>query len=117
MVRKGSTVRVRPRDCDKFPALGQPGFAPRRISVELARESWGGLRISPNGVWRVLARHGLNTRRKRLSLIAGYAAVYERKPAPPEPERHVEASRPGEIVGLDRFYVGRLSGTKGTALQ
>jgi hypothetical protein len=72
------------------------------------------LRISPNGVWRGLQRHGLNTRRKRLALVAGYAAVSERRPAEPEPERYVEASRPGELVGLDCFYVGRLSGTKGT---
>jgi transposase InsO family protein len=57
------------------------------------------------------------TRRRRLSLVAGYAAVYERKPALPEPERHIEASRPGELVGLDCFYVGRLSGTKGTVWQ
>ena len=73
-------------------ALGQPGFGPRRISAELAREKWGGLKISPNGIWRVLKRHGLNTRRKRLALVAGYAAVYERKPAEPEPERHIEAT-------------------------
>lgn len=97
-------------------ALGQPGFGPLRISAELAREKWGGLRISPNGVWRVLKRHGLNTRR-RLALVAGYAAVYERKPSLPEPERHVDASRPGQLVGLDCFYVGRLSGTKGTVWQ
>jgi len=98
-------------------ALGQPGFGPKRISAELAREKWGGLKISPNGIWRVLQRHGLNTRRKRLALVAGHAAVYERKPAEPEPERHVEATTPGELVGLDCFYVGRLSGTKGTVWQ
>jgi hypothetical protein len=34
-------------------ALGQPGFGPARISAELAREKWGGLRISPQ---RCLAR-------------------------------------------------------------
>jgi transposase InsO family protein len=49
--------------------------------------------------------------------VAGYAARYERKPPLPEPERHVEASRPGELVGLDCFYVGRLSGTKGAVWQ
>ena len=38
-------------------------------------------------------------------------------PQLPEPERHVEASRPGELVGLDCFYVGRLSGTKGAVWQ
>jgi transposase InsO family protein len=98
-------------------SLAHPGFGPRRISAELGREKWGGLRISANGIWRVLRRHGLNTRRRRLGLIAGYAAVYERRPPKPEPERHIEASRPGEIVGLDCFYVGRLSGTKGTVWQ
>jgi transposase InsO family protein len=90
---------------------------PKRISAELRREKWGGLTISATGIWRVLKRHGLNTRQRRLGLIAGYAAGYERKPAQPEPQRHIEASRPGEIVGLDCFYVGRLSGTKGTVWQ
>ena len=71
------------------------GVRSERISAELAREKWGGLKISPNGVWRVLKRHGLNTRRKRLALVAGYAAVYERKPPQPEPERHIEASQAG----------------------
>ncbi len=65
----------------------------------------------------MLRPHGLNTRRRRFSLIAGYAAVYERKPEPPEPEQHVEASEPGELIGLDCFSVGRLSGTKGAVWQ
>jgi hypothetical protein len=88
-----------------------------RAGSRLARERWGGLGISANGVWRCLRRHGLNTRTRRLSLVAGYAARYERRPALPKPERHVEASRPGELVGLDCFYVGRLSGTKGAVWQ
>jgi transposase InsO family protein len=98
-------------------SLAHPGFGPRRISAELAREKWGGLRISPNGIWRVLRRHGLNTRGKRLALVAVYAARYERRPEASEPERHVEAERPGELVGLDCFYIGRLSGTKGAVWQ
>ena len=53
-------------------ALGHPGFGPKRIAAELAREKWGGISISPNGVHRVLCRHGLNTRAKRLALVAGY---------------------------------------------
>jgi transposase InsO family protein len=97
-------------------SLAHPGFGPKRISAELAREKWGGLSISPNGVYRVLLRHGLNTRAKRLGLVAGYAARYERAP-PPEAPRHVEASRPGELVGLDCFYIGRLTGTKGAVWQ
>src|SRR5262249_47348280 len=98
-------------------SLAQPGFGPRRLAAELARKKSGGLRISANGVWRVLRRHGLSTRTRRLSLVAGYAASYERRPALPEPERHVEASWPGQLVGLDCFYIGRLAGTKGAVWQ
>jgi transposase len=95
-------------------ALGHPGLGPRRISAELAREKWGGLRISEHGVWRVLVRVGLNTRAKRLALIARHRDAYERQPAIAPPERHIEATRPGEKVQLDCFFIGRLSGTKGS---
>jgi transposase InsO family protein len=98
-------------------ALGHPGYGPRRISAELAREKWGGLKISEHGVWRVLVRVGLNTRAKRLALIARHRDRYERKPDLPPPERHIDARVPGEKVQLDCFYVGRLSGTKGTVWQ
>jgi hypothetical protein len=40
--------------------------------------------VSPNGVWKVLCRHGVNTRAKRLGLIAGYAAPYQ-PPGDPGP--------------------------------
>jgi transposase InsO family protein len=98
-------------------ALGHPGYGPRRISAELAREKWGGLRISEHGVWRVLVRVGLNTRSKRLALIARHRDPYERQPDPAPPERHIDADVPGEKVQLDCFFVGRLSGTKGTVWQ
>lgn len=97
-------------------ALAHPGFGPRRVSSELRRRKWGGIVVSPNGVWRCLCRHGLNTRAKRLSLVAGYRAPYQ-PPHEPQPERHVEASRPGELVGFDCFYVGRLHGTRGAVWQ
>jgi transposase InsO family protein len=97
-------------------ALGHPGYGPRRIAGELAQERWGGIIVSHNGVWRCLRRHGLNTRAKRLSLVAGYAAPYQ-PPRQPEPERHIEVERPGELVGMDCFFVGRLSGTKGAVWQ
>lgn len=97
-------------------ALAQPGFGPRRISFELRREKWGGIVVSTNGVWRCLCRHGLNTRAKRLSLVAGYRAPYQ-PPRQAQPERHIEAERPGELVGVDCFFVGRLHGTRGTVWQ
>jgi transposase InsO family protein len=76
----------------------------------------GRLVVSSNGVWKVLCRHGLNTRAKRLALIAGYAAPYQ-PPRDPGPERHIDVDRPGELVGMDCFYVGRLKNTNGAIWQ
>jgi transposase InsO family protein len=97
-------------------ALGHPGLGPARIAAELAQPRWGGFKLSTNGVWRILRRHGLNTRGKRLSLVAGYAAP----PAPERPVRppsHLDVEKPGELVQMDCFYIGRLSGTQGTVWQ
>lgn len=97
-------------------AIAHPGLGPRRIASELRRKKWGGIDVSGNGVWRCLRRHGLNTRHKRLSLVAGYRAPYE-PPRDPVPEPHIEVDHPGELVGFDCFYVGRLRGTDGAVWQ
>lgn len=97
-------------------AIAHPGLGPRRVASELRREKWGGIVVSHASVWRVLRRHGLSTRAKRCALVAGYQAPYE-PPREPAEERHVEADRPGELVGMDCFFVGRLSGTKGAVWQ
>ncbi|HZK16070.1 MAG TPA: helix-turn-helix domain-containing protein [Solirubrobacterales bacterium] len=97
-------------------SIAHPGLGPKRIAGELRRSKWGAIVVSPNGVWKVLCRHGLNTRAKRLGLVAGYAAPYE-PPRDPGPERHIDVSRPGELVGIDCFYVGRLRGTEGKVWQ
>jgi transposase InsO family protein len=97
-------------------ALGQPGLGPKRIATQLRRAEWGGLEISPNGVYKALLRHGLNTRAKRLALVAGYRAPYE-PPRDPGPEPHIDVDHPGELVGIDCFFVGRLHGTSGPVWQ
>ena len=97
-------------------AIAHPGLGPKRIASELARPKWGAIVVSANGVWKVLCRHGLNTRAKRLGLIAGYAAPYA-PPREPAPERHLDVQRPGELVGIDCFYVGRLKGAQGAIWQ
>jgi transposase InsO family protein len=98
-------------------AIAHPGLGPRRISATLAQERWGGIGVSASGVWKVLRRHGLSRRISRLSLVAGYAAPVGPEGRPTEPERHIEVSRPGELVGFDCFHVGRLSGTSGRVWQ
>jgi transposase len=118
--------RRRPRMPNQLPkmieervlsfAIAHPGFGPKRVAGELRRPKWGGIVVSPNGVWKVLCRHGLNTRTKRLALVAGYTAPYE-PPRDPGPERHIDVSRPGELVGIDCFFVGRLKGTAGAIWQ
>ncbi len=97
-------------------ALGHPGLGPRRIASRLARPEWGGLLVSPNGVYKALCRHGLNTRGKRLALVAGHRAQVE-LPREIQPEPHIDTTRPGELVGLDCFYVGTLRGVKGPVWQ
>jgi transposase InsO family protein len=62
-------------------------------------------------------RHGLNTRAKRYGLVAGYAAPPEPQRPQPAPERHLDVDHPGQLVQLDCFCIGRLSGTKGTVWQ
>src|ERR671919_2492996 len=50
-------------------------------------------------------------------LVARHRDPYERNPLLPPKQLHIDASVPGEKVQLDCFYVGRLSGTKGTVWQ
>jgi transposase InsO family protein len=97
-------------------ALAHPALGPARIAAELARPKWGAIAISPNGVWGILRRHGLSTRRRRYGLRAGYAAPPEPQRPAPVP-RHIAVARPGELVQMDCFFVGRLSGTKGAVWQ
>ena len=98
-------------------SLGHPGLGPRRISAQLGQPMWGGLLISPSGVYNVLCRHGLRTRQLRLSLVAGYAAPPEPQPPPRLAPGRIEADDPGDLVQLDCFHIGRLTGTKGRVWQ
>jgi transposase InsO family protein len=124
-------LRVRERRAPRMPnqigphmefrilafSLGHSGFGPRRIAAELRRAKWGGIEVSEHGIWRVLRRFNLNTRSKRLALIARHADPYERKPDEQPKELHIDAQEPGEKVQMDCFYVGRLAGSKGVVWQ
>ena len=60
-------------------AIAHPGLGPRRVASELRRAKWGGIVVSPNGDWRCLRRHGLNTRAKRLATVIAKLEAGERR--------------------------------------
>jgi transposase InsO family protein len=80
-----------------------------------------GVTVSGSGVRGVCLRHDLETRHRRLLRLEAHArdATYVLSPeqlrslerASPEfRSRHVEASRPGELLNQDTFYWGTLKG-------
>jgi transposase InsO family protein len=97
-------------------ALSWPTWGPNRLSVQLARQ---GVEIAPSTVYRTLRRVGLGSRLQRLGVLEHHSArragllterTRRRLQAARKPQRHVEASVPGELVCLDCFYVGKLKG-------
>ncbi|HLW46207.1 MAG TPA: IS481 family transposase [bacterium] len=92
-------------------ALVWPTQGPARIAMQLRQPLWGGWRISASGVYAILRRHGLPTRWERLTRLEAHAATdgllaerTRRRLVRP----HVEAQRPGDLVCLDAFYIGKL---------
>ena len=77
-------------------SVARTGSGPRRISAELAREKWGGQRISEHGVWRVLSALGLNRLilnivGRTLSSLASSGAAWRAATALP---RQLASTRP-----------------------
>lgn len=92
--------------------ITHPAFGPVRIANELVKEN---VSVKPSAVYNVLKRYDLNTRKQRLEyvrIINGIVAT------PSDLERDREKSKtrslntkyPGDIVGMDVFYVGTLKG-------
>ena len=75
------------RDAPGAPGMGRAGRLTRTAST------------------RPCVRHGLNTRAKRLALVAGYRAPFE-PPREPEPEPHIDSERPGR-AGRHRLLLRR----------
>ena len=94
-------------------ALLWPTHGPARIAVQLRHPLWGGWRISPSGVYGILTRHGLQTRWERLTRLEAHAAtdgLLTERTRRHRVRPHVEAQRPGDLVCLDAFYIGKLKG-------
>lgn len=99
-------------------ALAHPTHGAQRVANELRLQD---VNVSPSGVRGVWLRHDLETRHKRLLRLERLASdstillsaeqieLLERDSADFRC-RHVEASRPGELLNQDTFYWGTLKG-------
>jgi transposase InsO family protein len=109
-----------PEVVDKLLALSMAN--PTRGCVWLSDKlKLEGISVSSPTVQDLLIKHGLGKRydrllkleekaaREALELTAEQVALIE-KNNPCFRERHVESSRPGELLSQDTFYVGRLKG-------
>lgn len=101
-------------------ALAWPTWGPAQLSNQLRRPEHGGLRVAPSTIYRLLRRRGLQTRWERLAVLEVHSAqaaglltertrrqlaAAQRRRAP-----HIQASKPGQLVCLDTFYIGKLKG-------
>lgn len=95
-----------------------PTHGPRRIGQQLGQPEWGGLVISHWGVYKTLRRRGLHRRAARMrrfellqARATGLLTEYTRELLTARlPRAELDADHPGELVGIDTFYVGKLKG-------
>jgi transposase InsO family protein len=114
------------------PQTTPPEVVERVIALSLAHPSKGckfisnllkleGISVSGPTVQNILDKHGMGTRFERLlkleekHLQEGMALSAEQEAAiekanPCFRERHVESSRPGELLSADTFFVGQFKG-------
>ncbi|MBE1610032.1 DDE-type integrase/transposase/recombinase [Actinopolymorpha pittospori] len=92
-------------------AVAHPTLGARQPLRHLAAQ---GVHRSASGVQKVLARHHLATRRQRVAALASITAATTglvTDAAKDGPFGFCQyASRPGQVVALDTFYVGKLKG-------
>ena len=94
--------RPPPRAADPRLRSGAAGVRTPADLAELRRSKWGGIAISEHGSGGCLGVL-TSTLRQALALVARHADPYERRPEIPPPERHIDASEPGEKVQMDCF--------------
>lgn len=87
-----------------------PSYGPVRVSNELKKS---GITVKPSAVYNVLKRHNLSKRKQRLEHIRiKYNLVKNKSDLERAKElsktRSLNTKHPGDIVGMDVFYVGCL---------
>jgi len=119
-IHKTHPFTTPPETVERILALGlqYPTWGCNRLSDHLKLE---GVSVSSPTVQSILIKHGMGSRYERLlkleerasqqaiELTPAQVALIE-KANPCFRERHIESSRPGELLGQDTFYVGYLKG-------
>src|SRR5918996_1587909 len=85
-----------------------------RTTVTHACRTFGVHRSTYYAWKRQVDRHGLEMLRPR---ERRRPQMPNAPPRDPGPERHIDVERPGQLVGIDCFYVGRLRDTNGAIWQ
>src|SRR4030042_6552805 len=99
-------------------SLEHPTWGCNKLSDILALE---GIKISYPTIQHILNKHGMGKRYERLLTLEEKSMEHEIELTPEQAawiekanpcfrERHVESSRPGELLSQDTFYVGALKG-------
>jgi len=88
-----------------------PSYGPERVSSELGRR--GLLRIGHTAVYGIMKRRDLNTKKKRLEWVRVLSGKVVKlsdleRDKQRSKSRHIEASYPGSLVGVDVCYIGCL---------
>ena len=91
-------------------ALANPAWGPQQLCSQLRlRDIEAG---SASQVWRILVSHRLNTRQLRYRLIAATQGLAVAETEPSVRSRpwvgRLNAEKPGDLVQLDCFHIGRL---------
>lgn len=119
-IHKSHPFTTPPEVAEKIVALSldHPTWGCNRLSDHLKLE---GVNVSSPTIQDILIKNGMGSRYERLlkleekmlaqqiQLTPQQVAQIE-KANPAFRERHVESSRPGELLSQDTFYVGRLKG-------
>jgi len=126
-IHKTHPMATSPEVVEKVLALcqEQPGWGCKKLSDMLRLQ---GVSVSSPTIQNILIKHGLGSKYERLlrleekaasepvELTAEQVALIE-KINPCFRERHVESSRPGELVAQDTFFVGHLKGVGKVYMQ
>jgi transposase InsO family protein len=115
-----STLSVQAERAILAMAVVCPTWGPLRLAQQLALPAHGGWKLAASTIYRLLRRSGLQTRWERLAVLEAHSAqaaglLTERTrrqllAAQRRAGQHIQAEKPGELVCLDTFYIGKLKG-------